>query len=141
MTRLNQIHVLLLDIHKGRSVRVKKERISALIGYVEQVNQDIKVMRANLSHPYLNENKVIHTLLEVQIQIRLMQTGGCKSFPELNIHLFNIRVLIDNARNKKEIQPASQSDTREGIERRRYRRTGNRTTGIRQTSSSPRRGG
>ncbi|HFW3091264.1 TPA: hypothetical protein ACIBE3_004977 [Salmonella enterica subsp. enterica serovar Reading] len=141
MTRLNQIHILLLDIHKGRSVKVKQERISALIDYVEQVNQDVKEMRGNLSNPYLNENKLIQTLLEIQIQIRLMQTGGCKSFPELNIHLFNIRVLIDKARNKKGIQPASQSDTCEGTDRRRYRRTGNRTIGIRQTPSSPHRGG
>ncbi|EIY5519554.1 hypothetical protein MM424_005098 [Salmonella enterica] len=53
-------------------------------------------MRENLKHPYLNENKVIHALLEIQIQARLMQIGEAKSFQELAVYLFNIRMLVEN---------------------------------------------
>lgn len=53
-------------------------------------------MRDSLKHPYLNENKIIHALLEIQIQTRLMQIGEAKSFQELAVYLFNIRMLVEN---------------------------------------------
>ncbi|EAM2982027.1 hypothetical protein FHE25_20720 [Salmonella enterica] len=101
MTRLNKIHSLILDIQRTKPGRGKKEKIISLINYVEQINEDIKEIRENLKHPYLNENKVIHALLEIQIQARLMQIGEAKSFHEMAVYLFNIRVLIDNARNPR----------------------------------------
>lgn len=101
MTRLNKIYSLIMDIHKTRPGRSKEDKIISLINCVEQINEDIKEVRSNLKPPYLNENKVIHTLLEVQIQTRLMQIGDDKSFQELAVYLFNIRVLIDNARNSR----------------------------------------
>ncbi|EDX3512610.1 hypothetical protein BSY47_004790 [Salmonella enterica subsp. enterica serovar Adelaide] len=101
MTRLKKINLLIIDIHKTRPGRRKKDKIISLINYVEQINKDVKKTRDNLSHPYLNENKIIHTLLEIQIQTRLMQIGEVKSFHEMAVYLFNIRVLIDNARNSR----------------------------------------
>ncbi|EEA8569879.1 hypothetical protein AHS38_002263 [Salmonella enterica subsp. enterica] len=97
MTRLNNIYFSLLDIHKSRSDESKKEKICSLINYVEQISKDVKSLRSNLEHPYMNENKIIHTLLEIQIQTRLMQVGGEKRFQEIAVHLFNIRVLAENA--------------------------------------------
>ncbi|MGG5930770.1 hypothetical protein [Salmonella enterica] len=99
MTRLNKIDSLILDIQRTRPGRGKKEKIISLIDYVEQINEGIKEIRENLKHPYLNENKVIHALLEIQIQTRLMQIGEARSFHEMAVYLFNIRVLIDNAIN------------------------------------------
>ncbi|EBH2785768.1 hypothetical protein DMO59_26840 [Salmonella enterica subsp. diarizonae] len=97
MTRLNNIYFSLLDIQKSRSDESKKEKICSLINYVEQISKDVKSLRSNLEHPYMNENKIIHTLLEIQIQTRLMQVGGEKRFQEIAVHLFNIRVLTENA--------------------------------------------
>ncbi|EEE1377940.1 hypothetical protein CC361_004426 [Salmonella enterica subsp. diarizonae] len=97
MTRLNNIYFSLLDIQKSRSDESKKEKICSLINYVEQISKDVKSLRGNLEHPYMNENKIIHTLLEIQIQTRLMQVGGEKRFQEIAVHLFNIRVLAENA--------------------------------------------
>lgn len=97
MTRLNNIYFSLLDIQKSRSDESKKEKICSLINYVEQISKDVKSLRSNLEHPYMNENKIIHTLLEIQIQTRLMQVGGEKKFQEIAVHLFNIRVLAENA--------------------------------------------
>ncbi|EBG1929061.1 hypothetical protein FH551_15890 [Salmonella enterica] len=101
MTRLNKIYSSILDIQKTRPGESRKEKIISLIDYVEKFNEDIKEIRENLKHPYLNENKVIHALLEIQIQARLMQIGEGKSFHEMAVYLFNIRVLIDNARNPR----------------------------------------
>ncbi|HGG5993953.1 TPA: hypothetical protein ACJG4C_002927 [Salmonella enterica subsp. diarizonae serovar 61:r:z53] len=100
MTRLNKIYSLILDIEKTRQGRGKKEKIIALINYVEQINEHIKEIRENLKHPYLNENKIIHALLEIQIQTRLMQIGEAKSFHEMAVYLFNIRVLANNLINQ-----------------------------------------
>ncbi|EAP7866738.1 hypothetical protein ACOIPX_001059 [Salmonella enterica] len=100
MTRLNKIDSLILDIQRTRPGIDKKEKIISLIDYVEQINEDIKEIRENLKHPYLNENKVIHALLEIQIQARLMQIGEARSFHEMAVYLFNIRMLIDNAVNQ-----------------------------------------
>ncbi|ECC6922103.1 hypothetical protein DAE56_25475 [Salmonella enterica] len=97
MTRLNNIYFSLLDIQKSRSDESKKEKICSLINYVEQISKDVKSLRSNLEHPYMNENKIIHTLFEIQIQTRLMQVGGEKRFQEIAVHLFNIRVLAENA--------------------------------------------
>lgn len=97
MTRLNNIYFSLLDIQKTRSDESKKEKICSLINYVEQINKDVKRLRSNLEHPYMNESKIIHTLLEIQIQTRLMQVGEGKRFQEISVHLFNIRVLAENA--------------------------------------------
>lgn len=97
MTRLNKINLMIMDIHKTRPGRRKEDKIISLINYVEQINEDVRDMRDNLKHPYLNENKIIHTLLEIQIQTRLMQIGEAKSFQELAVYLFNIRVLVENA--------------------------------------------
>ncbi|EIF8866887.1 hypothetical protein HZ500_005492 [Salmonella enterica] len=97
MTRLNKIHALILDIQKTRPGKYKEEKIILLINYVEQVNKDIKEMRENLKHSYLNENKIIHALLEIQIQTRLMQIGETKSFQELAVYLFNMYVLVKKA--------------------------------------------
>lgn len=99
MTRLNKINSLILDIQKTKPSKRKKEKIIALINYVEKINEDIKEIRENLKHPYLNENKVIHALLEIQIQARIMYIGEGKSFQKMAVYLFNILVLIDNARN------------------------------------------
>ncbi|ECG8814976.1 hypothetical protein FOE31_24775 [Salmonella enterica] len=101
MTRLNKINLLIMDIHKTRPGRRKEDKIMSLINYVEKINEDVRDIRENLKHPYLNENKVIHALLEIQIQARLMQIGEVKSFHEMAVYLFNIRVLIDNARNSR----------------------------------------
>ncbi|EHF6857626.1 hypothetical protein J1L44_002519 [Salmonella enterica subsp. enterica serovar Panama] len=101
MTRLNKIYSLIMDIHKTRPGRRKEDKIISLINYVEQINEDVRDMRENLKHPYLNENKIIQALLEIQIQARLMQIGETKSFHEMAVYLFNIRVLIDNARNSR----------------------------------------
>lgn len=68
-----------------------------LINYVEQISKDVIILRSNLEHPYMNENKIVHTLLEIQIQTRLMQVGGEKRFQEIAVHLFNIRVLAEKA--------------------------------------------
>lgn len=106
MTRLNKIDSLILDIQRTRPGRGKKEKIISLINYVEQINEDIKEIRENIKHPYLNENKVIHALLEIQIQARLMQIGEARSFHEMAVYLFNIRVQIDNARNPRGIPRA-----------------------------------
>lgn len=100
MTRLNKIHDLILDIQKTKPGRSKSDKITSLIEYVELLNKDIKEMRENLKHPYLNENKIIHALLEIQIQTRLMQIGDTKSFHEIAVYLFNIRMLIDNVVNQ-----------------------------------------
>ncbi|HIB1508553.1 TPA: hypothetical protein ACWV5T_003213 [Salmonella enterica subsp. enterica serovar Muenchen] len=100
MTRLNKIHALILNIQKTRPGEYKEEKIISLVNYVEQVNKDIKEVRSNLKHPYLDENKIIHALLEIQIQTRLMQIGDARSFHEIAVYLFNIRVLIDNVRNQ-----------------------------------------
>lgn len=97
MTRLNKIYSLIMDIHRTRPGERKKEKIISLINYVEQINKDVKEMRDNLKYPYLNENKIIQALLEIQIQTRLMQIGEGKSFHEQAVHLFNICVLIENA--------------------------------------------
>ncbi|EEJ1082668.1 hypothetical protein GTC52_004280 [Salmonella enterica] len=96
MTRLNKINLLIMDIHKTRPGRSKEDKIMSLINYVEQINEDVRDMRENLKHPYLNENKVIHALLEIQIQARLMQIGEAKSFQELAVYLFNIRALVES---------------------------------------------
>ncbi|HCL5290168.1 TPA: hypothetical protein N2G35_004636 [Salmonella enterica] len=101
MTRLNKIQSLILDIQKTRPGKRKKEKIISLIEYVNKINEDIKKIRENLKHPYLNENKIIHALLEIQIQTRLMQIGETKSFHEMAVYLFNIRMLIDNAINQQ----------------------------------------
>lgn len=101
MTRLNKIQSLILDIQKTRPGKRKKEKIISLIEYVNKINEDIKEIRENLKHPYLNENKIIHALLEIQIQTRLMQIGETKSFHEMAVYLFNIRMLIDNAINQQ----------------------------------------
>ncbi|ECI5661078.1 hypothetical protein ACQSEB_16100 [Salmonella enterica] len=100
MTRLNKIHSLILDIQRTKPGRGKKEKIMSLIDYVEQINEDIKEIRENLTHPYLNENKIIHALLEIQIQIRLMQIGYGKRFQEISVYLFNVYALIEKARNQ-----------------------------------------
>ncbi|EDS7586540.1 hypothetical protein AAQ05_001828 [Salmonella enterica subsp. diarizonae] len=100
MTRLNKINYLILDIQRTRPGKRKKEKIISLINYVDKINEDIKEIRENLKHPYLNENKIIHALLEIQIQTRLMQVGEDKSFHEMAVYLFNIRMLIDNAINQ-----------------------------------------
>ncbi|EAN5736480.1 hypothetical protein EJD04_27820 [Salmonella enterica] len=97
MTRLKKINSLIMDIHKTRPGRRKEDKIMSLISYVEKINEDVKEIRYNLKHPYLNENKIIHALLEIQIQARLMQIGEAKSFQELAVYLFNIRVLVENA--------------------------------------------
>lgn len=97
MTRLNKIYLSLLDIQKTPPDESKKEKILSLINYVEQVNKDIKILYSNLKYPYLNENKIVHTLFEIQIQTRLMQIGEGKRFKEIAVHLFNIRVLAENA--------------------------------------------
>uniref|UniRef100_UPI003A8E3462 hypothetical protein n=1 Tax=Salmonella enterica TaxID=28901 RepID=UPI003A8E3462 len=99
MTRLNKIHSLIMDIHKTRPGRYKEDKIMSLINDVEQINKDVKDMRDSLKHPYLNENKIIHALLEIQIQTRLMQIGEAKSFQELAVYLFNIRALAENMIN------------------------------------------
>ncbi|EPX9143443.1 hypothetical protein ACW559_004498 [Salmonella enterica] len=99
MTRLSEINFLIMDIHNTRSGERKKEKIISLINHVEQINKNVRDIRDNLKHPYLNENKIIHTLLEIQIQARLMQIGQSKSFQELDMYLFNIRVLVENTRN------------------------------------------
>lgn len=101
MTRLNKIYFLIIDINTTKPGRRKEEKIISLVSYVEKINKDVKEIRTNLKHPYLNENKIIHALLEIQIQTRLMQIGEAKSFQELAVYLFNIRVLIDNARNPR----------------------------------------
>ncbi|EAA5440755.1 hypothetical protein B6440_13455 [Salmonella enterica] len=100
MTRLNKINYLILDIQRTRPGKRKKEKIISLIEYVDKINEDIKEIRENLKHPYLNENKIIHALLEIQIQTRLMQVGEGKSFHEMAVYLFNIRMLIDNVINQ-----------------------------------------
>ncbi|EEJ6214827.1 hypothetical protein L2D25_14840 [Salmonella enterica subsp. enterica serovar Muenchen] len=100
MTRLNKINYLILDIQRTRPGKRKKEKIISLIEYVDKINEGIKEIRENLKHPYLNENKIIHALLEIQIQTRLMQVGEDKSFHEMAVYLFNIRMLIDNAINQ-----------------------------------------
>lgn len=100
MTRLNKINYLILDIQRTRPGKRKKEKIITLINYVDKINEDIKEIRENLKHPYLNENKIIHALLEIQIQTRLMQVGEDKSFHEMAVYLLNIRMLIDNAINQ-----------------------------------------
>lgn len=100
MTRLNKINYLILDIQRTRPGKRKKEKIITLINYVDKINEDIKEIRENLKHPYLNENKIIHALLEIQIQTRLMQVGEDKSFHEMAVYLFNIRMLIDNVINQ-----------------------------------------
>lgn len=96
MTRLNKIYSLILDIQNTRPGRSKYNKVISLIECVDKINKDVKEIRENLNHPYLNENKIIHALLEIQIQTRLMQIGEAKSFHELSVYLFNIRVLIDN---------------------------------------------
>lgn len=96
MTRLNKIHFLLMDINRTRPGKSKIDKITSLIEYVDLLNEDVKNIRSNLKHPYLDENKIIHALLEIQIQTRLMQIGEAKSFQELAVYLFNIRVLIEN---------------------------------------------
>lgn len=96
MTRLNNIYFSLLDIQKTRSDESKKEKTCSLINYVEKINKDVKSLRSNLEHPYMNECKIIHTLLEIQIQTRLMQVGEGKRFQEIVVYLFNIRVLAEN---------------------------------------------
>lgn len=100
MTRLDKIQSLVMDIQKTRPGKRKKEKIISLIEYVDKINEDIKEIRENLKHPYLNENKIIHALLEIQIQTRLMQVGEGKSFHEMAVYLFNIRMLIDNVINQ-----------------------------------------
>lgn len=97
MIRLNKIYLLLLDIQKTQLGESKKEKIISLVNYVEQINKDVKGLRSNLRHPYLNGNKIIHTLLEIQIQTRLMQISEGKGTQEIAMHLFNIRVLVENA--------------------------------------------
>lgn len=106
MTRLNKIYVLILDIQKTRLNKHKKEKITSLIDYVEQINEDIKKVRENLKHPYLNENKVIHALLEIQIQTRLMQIGKTRRLQEIAVYLFNICALIENARSPRKTRRA-----------------------------------
>ncbi|EDQ8487485.1 hypothetical protein GQ231_001127 [Salmonella enterica] len=87
MTRLNKIYAIILDIQKTRLNKHKKEKITSLIDYVEQINEDIKKVRENLKHPYLNENKIIHALLEIQIQTRLMQIGKTRRLQEIAVYL------------------------------------------------------
>ncbi|EAM9431499.1 hypothetical protein EOI87_08775 [Salmonella enterica] len=112
MTRLKKIHSLILDVQITKPGRCKKEKIISLINYVEQINEDIKEIRENLKHPYLNENKVIHALLEIQIQARLMQIGEAKSFQELAVYLFNIRVLVENTRNHLKVTDRAECNHR-----------------------------
>ncbi|EAN9587527.1 hypothetical protein EOW58_22855, partial [Salmonella enterica] len=95
-----KIQFLVQDIQNTRPGKSKRDKITSLIEYVELLNEDVKNIRENLKHPYLNENKIIHALLEIQIQTRLMQIGEAKSFHELAVYLFNIRMLIDNAINQ-----------------------------------------
>ncbi|EDV5380195.1 hypothetical protein YD03_004727 [Salmonella enterica subsp. enterica] len=112
MTRLNKIHSLIMDIHKTRPGERKKEKIISLINHVERVNKDVKEISYNLKHPYLNENKIIHTLLEIQIQARLMQIGEAKSFQEMAVYLFNICVLIENAINHLKVTDRTECNQR-----------------------------
>ncbi|ECI2942753.1 hypothetical protein PC076_001331 [Salmonella enterica] len=112
MTRLNKIYSLIMDIHRTRPGRSKEDKIISLINYVEQINKDVKEIRNNLKHPYLNENKIIHALLEIQIQARLMQIGKSKSFQELAVYLFNIRVLVENTRNHLKVTDRAECNHR-----------------------------
>ncbi|EAU6879121.1 hypothetical protein EH428_10965 [Salmonella enterica] len=86
-----------MDIHKTRPGRRKEDKIMSLISYVEKINEDVKEIRYNLKPPYLNENKIIHALLEIQIQARLMQIGKTRRLQEIAVYLFNICALIENA--------------------------------------------
>lgn len=86
-----------MDIHKTRPGRRKEDKIMSLISYVEKINEDVKEIRYNLNPPYLNENKIIHALLEIQIQARLMQIGKTRRLQEIAVYLFNICALIENA--------------------------------------------
>lgn len=101
MAILDNIRLLILDIEKSAQGKLENEKLISLIDYVEQVNEHIKNTCSHLNHPYLNENKLVHALLEIQIQTRLMQIGRVKRFQELAVYLFNIRVLIDNAINPR----------------------------------------
>lgn len=97
MTRLNKIYTIILDIQKTRINKRKKGKIISLINYVDKINEDIKEIRENIKNPYLNENKIIHALLEIQIQTSLMQPGEAKRFHGMAVYLFNICALIENA--------------------------------------------
>lgn len=99
MAILDKIRLLLVDIENTSQSSDKKDKIITLADYVEKINEDIKNTCSYLKNPYLNENKLIHTLLEIQIQTRLIQIGESKSFHDLAVYLLNIRVLIDKARN------------------------------------------
>ncbi|ECE0793891.1 hypothetical protein GK48_28475 [Salmonella enterica subsp. diarizonae] len=96
MAILDNIRLLILDIEKSARGKLENEKLISLIDYVEQVNEHIKNTCSYLNHPYLNENKLVHALLEIQIQTRLMQIGRVKRFQELAVYLFNIRVLTEN---------------------------------------------
>ncbi|EAY3715511.1 hypothetical protein FGS56_10545 [Salmonella enterica] len=100
MAILDKIQSLLIDIESTSEEKCKKDKIITLVDYVAKLNEDIKNTCSYLKNPYLNENKLIHLLLEIQIQTRLMQIGDTKSFHEIAVYLFNIRMLIDNVVNQ-----------------------------------------
>ncbi len=53
-------------------------KIYRLIEYVEDINLELSGNRLKGSTPYFDDNKILHTLLEIKIQVRLLQIGECK---------------------------------------------------------------
>lgn len=109
MQRLIAINKLLISIsHYNNSSKLRKykkeemyRKIYCLIEYVENINLELSGDRLKGSSPYFNDNKILHALLEIQIQVRLMQIGECKDpfvLPTsvLSTYLLKMRTLARN---------------------------------------------
>ncbi|EDT7665909.1 hypothetical protein BEL55_004362 [Salmonella enterica subsp. enterica serovar Waycross] len=110
MQRLVEINKLLIAISRyNNSSKLRKykseemyKKIFCLIEYVENVNLELTNNRLKGSTPYFNDNKILHTLLEMQVQVRLMQIGEYKdpfglSTSVLSTYLLKMRTLARNA--------------------------------------------
>lgn len=109
MQRLVEINNLLIAIsHYNNSAKLRKykkeemyKKIYCLIEYVEGINLELSGNRLKGGTPYFNDKKILHTLLEIQIQVRLMQIGECKDLfvlptSVLSTYLLKMRTLARN---------------------------------------------
>ncbi|EBU8550646.1 hypothetical protein DLB91_23300 [Salmonella enterica subsp. enterica serovar Oranienburg] len=100
MQRLIAINKLLIAISGyNNSSKLRKDKkdemyreVYRLIEYVENINLDLSG---------IDDDKILHTLLEIQIQVRLMQIGECKDpfvLPTsvLSTYLLKMRTLVRN---------------------------------------------
>lgn len=118
MVRLTYIYNSIINIEKKLGTikyrRYKKEKIYELLDYLfcytENIISDISHNGGINSHPYFNEDKINHTLLEVYIQLRIMNTGKEKGFPEIAAYLLKIRLIAEETMRREKYHKNNDKD-------------------------------